>query len=76
MRVHPGFYEKLCADFPNLTQSELRLCAFLKLNLNTKEIAAINNITINSAKVARSRLRKKLNISDINDNLVEFLSQY
>lgn len=76
MRVNPGFYEKLCADFPNLTQSELRLCAFLKLNLNTKEIAAINNITINSAKVARSRLRKKLNISDINDSLVDFLSQY
>ena len=76
VKVHPDFYEKLKADFPNLTQNELRLCAYLKMNLNTKDIAAICNITPESARVARSRLRKSLNLIDSNINLASFLSKY
>ena len=76
VKVHPDFYEKLKADFPNLTQNELRLCAYLKMNLNTKDIAAICNITPESARVARSCLRKSLNLIDSNINLASFLSKY
>ena len=75
-QTHPDFYNKLCADFPSLTPNELRLCAFLKLNLTTKDIAAICHISPESAMVARSRLRKKLNIVGSDENLYSFLSKY
>ena len=76
LQVHPRFYERLRKDFPDLTLNELRLCALIRLNMNTKDIASINNITINGVKVARWRLRKKLGMTDANDNLSEFLSNY
>ena len=76
LQVHPGFYEGLRKDFPDLTLSELRLCALIRLNMNIKDIASINNITINGVKVARWRLRKKLGMNDANDNLSVFLSKY
>ena len=76
LQVHPGFYEGLRKDFPDLTLNELRLCALIRLNMNTKDIASINNITINGVKVARWRLRKKLGMTDANDNLSDFLSNY
>ena len=76
VQIHPKFYDNLRADFPDLTPYELRLCAYLKLNLNTKDIASISNISLDSAHTARSRLRKKLNINNQDDNLVNFLSKY
>lgn len=76
VQTHPDFYTNLQTDFPNLTSYELRLCAYLKLNLSTKEIAAINNISIDSARVARTRLRKTLRLSNSNEKLVNFLSKY
>lgn len=75
-KTNPDFYDKLRADFPDLTPNELRLCAYLKMNLNTKDIAAICNITPESARVARSRLRKSLNLVDSNIDLTSFLSNY
>lgn len=76
LQVHPKFYEKLRKDFPDLTLNELRLCALIRLNMNSKDIASINNITINGVKVARWRLRKKLGMNDANDNLSDFLTKY
>lgn len=76
LQVHPTFYEKLRKDFPDLTLNELRLCALIRLNMNSKDIASINNITINGVKVARWRLRKKLGMTDANGNLGDFLSNY
>lgn len=75
-QTHPDFYSNLCVDFPGLTPNELRLCAFLKLNLTTKDIASICNITPESATVARSRLRKKLNLVGLDEDLYSFLSKY
>ncbi len=71
--VHSGFYHKLNELFPNLTPNELKLCAFLRLNMSTKDIAAITFLSINSINIARHRLRKKLNI-DQDENLIVFLS--
>lgn len=73
--VHDDFFKKLVKKFPDLTANDLRLCAFLKLNLNTKEISSITHQSINSIDVARSRLRQKLGL-DKEDNLIAFLAQY
>jgi tetratricopeptide (TPR) repeat protein/DNA-binding CsgD family transcriptional regulator len=72
--VHEGFYKKLNELFPDLTQNEKKLCAFLRLNMSTKEISAITFQSTHSITIARSRLRKKLNLTNQDVNLVEFLS--
>jgi len=73
--VHAGFYEKLLKTYPDLTQNDLKLCAFLRLNMSTKDIAELTNQELNSISKARQRLRKKLEISGADTNLVIFLSQ-
>ncbi len=73
-QVYTGFYKKLNTVYPDLTPNELRLCAFFRLNMTTKEIAAITYQSINSITVARYRLRKKLDLNS-DDNLVAFLTK-
>lgn len=75
-QVHIDFYNKLAKAHPGLTSSDKKLCAFLRLNMNTKEIAALTNQTINSLETARSRLRKKLQISNMEISLPDYLSQF
>ncbi|MDE5574424.1 MAG: LuxR C-terminal-related transcriptional regulator [Bacteroidales bacterium] len=75
-QINNNFYERLLADFPSLSQSEKRLCAFIKLGLNTKEIAVITNLSPNSIRVAKVRLRKKLNLTNNNQTLYDFISRY
>jgi len=70
-----GYIERLQARFPDLNANELRLCALLKINLTTKEIAALLNITPASLRTSKYRLRKKLNlqeVSHISDFLIKF----
>ena len=71
--VHPDFFRKLKSRFPELTAHEERLCAYLTLNLNTKEISQILNVTTAAVDKSRNRLRKKLNIGP-ETNLNDFLS--
>jgi hypothetical protein len=71
--VHEEFYQNLKKKFPDLTPSEIKLAAFLRLNMNTKEIASITNQSVNSLETARYRLRKKLGITNQEVNLVNFL---
>jgi len=73
-QVHNEFYEKLQANTPNLTTNERRLCAFLRLNMTTKDIASITGQSIRSIEVARTRLRKKLDITNSEVSLVEYLN--
>jgi len=73
--VNEFFYQKLLYDFPNLTQAEVKLSAFLKLGLSSKDISAVLFISTDSVKVARSRLRKKLKLTP-KINLQAFLSKY
>ena len=61
--VHRGFNESVKQNFPGITSNELRLMALLKMNLTSKEIASILNISHDGIKKARYRLRKKLNIN-------------
>jgi len=72
--VHTDFYNSLSKKFPELTANELRLCAFLKLNMTSKEIAGLTYQSVDSLKTARYRLRKKLGLNR-EDNLVAFLTR-
>lgn len=65
--VHSNFLSTLKEMFPNLSANDLKLCAYLKMNLSSKEMAQLMSITIRAVEVSRYRLRKKLNVaSDIN----------
>jgi DNA-binding CsgD family transcriptional regulator len=74
-QVHNSYYEKLLVRFPELSPSELKLCALLRLNLSTKEICELSGQRPSTLDVARYRLRKKLGLSNSQVNLVTFLSQ-
>jgi hypothetical protein len=66
----PDFFEKILSYFPNLIASELEICALVKINLSTKEIAEATNSTVRSVENKKYRIRRKLNIpSDIDLNL-------
>ncbi len=69
--TYPGFYKALLEKHPDLTQNELKLCALLKLNLNTKEIATITQKNPHSIEAMRSRIRQKMHLDrDTNFNMV------
>lgn len=70
--VHQDFYTRLNERFPDLTPNEKKLAAFLRLNMTTKDISAITFQLPDSIKTARSRLRKKLGLSQ-EANLIAFL---
>ena len=71
--VHENFFRNLNAKFSNLTNIDLKLCAFLRLGMNSKDIASVLYHSVESVKVSRSRLRKKLKL-DQSKNLQVFLS--
>lgn len=71
--VHEEFYQNLKQKFPDLSPSEIKLAAFLRLNMTTKDIASITGQSINTLETARYRLRKKLGITNQEVNLVSFL---
>lgn len=73
VQVHPDFYKRLFEKYPDLTSYEQRICAFLRMNLNTKEISSITGRSAKSIEVTRSRIRKKLNLSR-RSNLSSFLA--
>ena len=67
-----NFFRTMKIHFPDLTSSDLRLSACLKMNLSTKEIAALMNLSFRTVENGRYRLRKKLNLQS-DQNLSEFL---
>ena len=70
--VHSDFLSDLKNTFPNLSANELKLCAYLRMNLSTKEIAQLMNISVRGVEISRYRLRKKLQIPT-EVNLFDFL---
>ena len=73
-QVHSEFYTTLRKLYPDLSPADEKLCAFLRLNMSSKEIAAVSQQSIKSVEVARARLRKKLNLTNTNSNLVSHLA--
>ncbi|MFW5544667.1 MAG: helix-turn-helix transcriptional regulator, partial [Prevotella sp.] len=60
--VHPGFFVKLKEMCQDLTENDLRLCAYISIGLRAKEIAEMLNVTPDSVNTNRYRLRKKLRL--------------
>lgn len=73
-KVHHNFFEKLKKLNPTLTKRELRLCAFVKMDLTNKEISPLLNISLRGVENARYRVRKKLNVAH-EDNFVAYLEK-
>lgn len=74
-QTHENFFRRLKKQYPELTPGDLKLCAYLRMNLSSKELAPLLNINHKSVEVHRSRLRKKLRLTP-DENLVEFLLEY
>ena len=70
--INQHFYMRLKQAYPSISPNDLKICALIKLNLSIKEMAAILNISPDSVKTARYRLRKKLELNT-EDNLTEFI---
>ena len=73
--VHHNFFGRLLEKFPDLTQSELRLCALICLNLSIKEMASLMGISPDSVKTARYRLRKRFELKQ-EQNLTDFVISF
>ncbi|MCF2221467.1 hypothetical protein H9Q08_19565 [Chryseobacterium sp. PS-8] len=71
--LHQEFFKAMRKKFPNLSIYDLRLCAYLKIGLNSKEMADIFQVLPSSINVSRSRLRKKLGLKP-EDDLFDFLN--
>ncbi|WKV11185.1 triple tyrosine motif-containing protein [Marivirga harenae] len=74
-QVHGDFIKRWKNDYPNLSPQEIKLSAYLRMNLSTKEIAHLLNISVRGVEIARYRLRKKLELERA-DNLQEFILKY
>lgn len=72
IEVHPDFFKAIINRFPDLTNDDLKLCAYLKLQLSSKEIARLLNIETAAVNKRRNRIRKKLDIASSVD-LHEFM---
>jgi DNA-binding CsgD family transcriptional regulator len=70
--LNRNFYARLRQKYPDISPGELKICALIKLNLSVKEMAGILNISPDSVKTARYRLRKKLQLAT-EDNLTDFV---
>ncbi len=73
--VHEEFLKRIKAEFPGLTPRELKLCAYLRMNISSKEISLLMNISTRGVEISRYRLRKKLNL-DRSVNLTDFILSY
>ncbi|MCF8365038.1 MAG: PAS domain S-box protein [Bacteroidales bacterium] len=71
-QVHPLFFKKLSESFPELTMTDLKLCAYLKIGFSHKEILRISNLSYDGIKSAKFRLKKKLKL-DKNQSLSSHL---
>lgn len=73
--IHKQFFRHLRQQYPSLTSTDLKFCAFLRLNLSTKDIARFTGLTVRGVEGARHRLRKKLQIPE-DRSLTEFLIDF
>lgn len=74
LKTNVGFYDRLLSIHSNLTPNERRLCAFLRLDLTTKEISVITGQSVRAVEIARTRLRKKLNLAQADKGLFDYLA--
>lgn len=73
--VYDNFMKELTARYPDLKKNDLKLCAYLRMGLSSKEMASLLNTSVRSIETARYRLRRKLNL-DQGDNLTTFIQRF
>jgi len=74
-RIHENFFRNLHATYPELTSNDLRFCAYLRLNLSSKDIAHLMNISLKGVEVGRYRIRKKIGLPSTK-SLTEFMIEF
>jgi DNA-binding CsgD family transcriptional regulator len=74
-KVHGDFSRRFAERFPDLTPQERKLAAYLRMNMSSKEIASLMNISVRGVEISRYRLRKKLDI-ETSINLTEFILNF
>lgn len=74
-QVHSDFLKRIKLQYPQLSPKDLKMAAYLRLNLSSKEIAPLLNISVRGVEIGRYRLRKKLEL-DTTVNLSEFMMEY
>jgi tetratricopeptide (TPR) repeat protein len=75
-KVNPNFYLNLKTKHPTLTPNEEKLCAFLQMKMSTKDIGLISGQTSHSINVARTRLRKKMDLANTEVNITNYLNEF
>ena len=73
--VHEEFLKRLKQEFPDLSPRELKLSAYLRLNISSKEISSLMNISVRGVEISRYRLRKKLQLEH-DQNLTDFIMMF
>ncbi|MFL9835093.1 tetratricopeptide repeat protein [Chryseobacterium terrae] len=76
LQIHESFYKNLEQKHPSLTNYDKRLAAMLKLRLSTKEISNLMNVTPKTIENSRTRLRKKLNLTNTKEDLSKYLDEF
>lgn len=74
-QLHREFYYRLKSTYPELTLKDLKMCAYLRMNLSTKEMTSLLNVKTRGVEASRYRLRKKFKLSK-ESNLTKFLMQF
>lgn len=74
-RIHENFFRNLRERYPELTSNDLRFCAYLRLNLSSKDIAHLMNISLKGVEVGRYRIRKKIGLPS-SKSLTEFMIEF
>ncbi|WP_461490928.1 two-component regulator propeller domain-containing protein [Pontibacter sp. HJ8] len=74
-QVHQDFLRRLSNDYPDLTYKDLKMCAYLRLNLSSKEIASLLKLSLRGVETSRYRIRKKMNL-DQDASLTESILKY
>ncbi len=74
-QVHTDFLKRLGEKYPNLSPNDYKLCVYLRMNLSSKEIASLMNISVRGVEASRYRVRKRLGL-DTEQNLTEYLMRY
>jgi len=74
-QTNKDFYEKLVTSYPDLTGNDIKICVLVYLKLSTKDITDITYKNVRTIENSRARIRNKMNITGVNENLNEFLAQ-
>jgi len=74
-KAHNDFLTRIKTEYPNLSPKDLKICVYLRMNMTTKEIAPLLNISIRGVEIGRYRIRKKIGI-DSQVNLNDFMMRF